>query len=546
MGTAFAKNRRINKISVGKRMDKWRALINSIMNNTNQVNRNTHQIAINMVFSVIAFVINLLISFFITPYITNQFGSDAYGFVKLANDFTNYASLASIALNSMASRFLMLAREQGKCEEAQKYFSSIHLANMVMTGVLSIVAIFCVVFLEYFLVIPAILVYEVKITFAVTFLAFLSNLFFSTYSNCYYLTNKLSIGSIRDAITNIIRIITIVALFSLLTPRISYVAFGGLLATVFSVIYNFGFTRKLLPEFRFRICDFDWKKLCQVLFAGIWNSITKLSQIFSSGLDLMVTNLFLGSADMGYLAVAKTVPNIIVTFNTTIANVFSPNMMAFYAVGDTEQLKKISKTAMKFMCMFVTIPNAILMMMGKEFYELWVPTQPAQLLCVLSVLTVVNSCVTGPLAPLYQIFTITNKVKQNSIVMICYGFLSILLTFVCLQVTDLGLYAVAGVSLVGSVIVALCYHLPFSAIYIGLPWHTFFPEIGKGVFSLIVQCCICWCIHRILPFKLSWWTWFLSAGLAAILGLIVNFFLVLKKEERNWILEKVFAKMKKR
>ena len=74
---------------------------------------NTRQLAINMIFSVIAFVLNLGISFFITPYITNQFGSEAYGFVKLANDFSSYASLFSIALNSMASRYLMLELSRG-------------------------------------------------------------------------------------------------------------------------------------------------------------------------------------------------------------------------------------------------------------------------------------------------------------------------------------------------------------------------------------------------------------------------------------------------
>ena len=35
------------------------------------------RIAINMFYSVIVFVLNLFISFFITPYITSNLGSDA-------------------------------------------------------------------------------------------------------------------------------------------------------------------------------------------------------------------------------------------------------------------------------------------------------------------------------------------------------------------------------------------------------------------------------------------------------------------------------------
>lgn len=516
------------------------------MNIQNHANLGTRQLAINMIFSVIAFILNICISFFITPYITGQFGSDAYGFAKLANDFTNYASLASIALNSMASRFLMLERERGNTREARRYFSSIFLANVVLSAILMLPSIVCVLFLDRFLTIPDLLVFEVKITFAITFTSFLTSLLFSTYSNCYYLTNQLSIGSIREAVANILRVSVTVLLFLLVTPRLSYVAFGSLAATIFSVLFNLHYSRKLIPDFQVRLSDFEWKKLKQVLSSGIWNSITKLSQIFSSGLDLMVTNLFIGSTEMGYLAVAKTVPSLIVSFNSTIANVFSPNMMALYANGDMQALKRTAKTAMKFMCLFVTIPNAILITMGKEFFTLWVPSQPAQLLCILSVLTVINSCVTGPLTPLYQIFTIINKVRQSSIVMIIYGFGSILVTLICLQTTNLGLYAVAGVSLIGSLVVAICYHLPFAAVYIELPWYTFFPEVGKGVLSLAGQCLIGWIVNIMLPLEKSWICWFSGAILAGFLGLVANFFLILNQQERTTLKGKVMTKIRKK
>ena len=105
------------------------------------------QLAINMVFSIVAFVLNLGIGFFITPYITNQFGSDTYGFITLANDFSSYASLFSIALNSMASRYLMLEMARNNIKEAQKYYSSIMLANVVLSAILAIPSVICVVFL---------------------------------------------------------------------------------------------------------------------------------------------------------------------------------------------------------------------------------------------------------------------------------------------------------------------------------------------------------------------------------------------------------------
>ena len=60
------------------------------------------QLAINMVAQMLSFVVGIAISFFVTPYIVNNVGVDAYGFVGLANSFINYAGIVIIALNSMS------------------------------------------------------------------------------------------------------------------------------------------------------------------------------------------------------------------------------------------------------------------------------------------------------------------------------------------------------------------------------------------------------------------------------------------------------------
>ena len=508
------------------------------------VSTSTKRVAVNMIFGIAAFILNLGINFFITPYITEKFGSEAYGFVKLANDFANYASILSIALNSMASRFIMLETTRGNMEEANKYYSSVTLANMILAGILVVPSGICVCFANQFLEIPKFLLVEVQITFAITFGNFLLNLVFSTFGNCYYLANRLDMGSVGNVLTNVLKSISIIVLFIAFTPRISYVAVGTLISSIIAVLYNVYFTRKLTPRMSFSIKKFEKRKILEVLSSGVWNSITRLSQIFSSGLDLLITNLFIGATEMGYLSLAKTIPNLLVGFNASVANSFGPNIMILYAKDDMEGLQKTAKQAMKFMCLLVSLPNAVLISMGVEFFELWVPGEPATLINVLSVLTIINSCITGPMQPLYQIFTITNKIRQSSIVMIVYGFVSVVVTFICLQTTSLGLYAVVIVSLVGSIIVALGYHLPHAAKYIGLPWHTFFPEIMKSIVSLAAVCMIGFGVNGLLALN-TWWMWFFGAIVTSILGLIFNFCWILNREEKRLLISIVKGKLKK-
>lgn len=504
------------------------------------------RISRNIVFSVIAFVLNMIISFFLTPHITSNLGSEAYGFVKLSTDFVSYASLVSIALNSMASRFIMLERERNNSDKASSYYSSILISNVILAMFLIVPAVIITLYLDRVLNIPEGLVIDAKLTFALAFLSFLMELAFSTFGNCYFLSNRIDASSIVSAVANIVKVLCIMAMFVAFSPNIVYLSLGGLIASSILVLFNLYYHHKLVPDIRFDKKKVKWKIILEVLSSGIWNAITRLSQIFSSGLDLLVTNVILGATNMGYLSVAKTVPNLVATFNSTVANAFSPNMMMLYAKGNMDQLKSATKTAMRFMCLFVTIPTAILITMGQEFFMLWVPEQPSQLINVLSILTIINSCVTGPMQPLYQIFTITNKIKQSSIVMIIYGFVSILITFVCLKLTNLGLYAVAGVSLVGSLIVALGYHLPFSAKYIGLPWYTFFPEIGKSILTLVVQCVPGMIINFLIPLQSSWLLWFAGAICSAIVGLVINMFLVLNAQERRTLMRMVTNKFIRR
>lgn len=507
---------------------------------------NKRRIGINLVFSLVALVLNLLISFFITPYITNSLGADAYGFVKLANDFASYASLTSITLNSMASRFIMIEREKHHNENANIFYSSITIANIILAGILLVPSVLCVAYLEKIINVPVAMMLEVKLTFAITFMNFLINLVFSTFSNCYYLTNRLDINSVCDMRANLLRTFTMLILFLLLSPRISYMAIGTFVATVYLISVHVHNHHRLTPDLVFKLKDFRWAAVWKVISSGIWNSITKLSQIFSSGLDLLVTNVLIGSVGMGYLSVAKTIPSVIATLNSTVANVFSPDMMKLYALNDLEHLKKTVQSAMRFMSVYVTVPTVILITMGSSFYELWVPGQPSMLINVLAVLTAINSVITGPMQPLYQIFTITNKVRNSSIVLMIYGFISVLITYICLKTTNLGLYAVAGVSLIGSLVVALCYHLPFSAIYIGLPWNTFFPIIGKSIITLMTGTVIAVALRIILPSSNTWLLWFSEAILISMIILISNCYLVLNKEERNTMKDTLRRKLCRR
>ena len=98
--------------------------------------RSRRVIALNMFWSLLSLCINYLMNFLITPYVTNNIGVEAYGFVALANTFISYVDILAVGLNAFAGRFIAMAYYQKKLEKANRYFSSTILADLILACVL--------------------------------------------------------------------------------------------------------------------------------------------------------------------------------------------------------------------------------------------------------------------------------------------------------------------------------------------------------------------------------------------------------------------------
>lgn len=495
-------------------------------------NKANRQLAVNLIAQIAAFLVSFGISFFVTPYVTGKLGEEAYGFISLADNFVNYASLVTIALNSMASRFITIKIYENKTEEANVYYNSVLIGNAILTVVMGALAVICVFNIDKWINIPSGLVSDVKLTFAVVFLNFMVGIMTSVFSIAFFSTNRLDISSKRSIEANIIRLGIVIAGYVFLEPRIVYVAAASIAASIFILITDIYYSRKLLPEIRVNIRMFDIGRIIELVTAGIWNVVIKLSQILTNGLDLLISNIFISSTAMGILAIAQTVPNVMANLIGNIANVFSPEMTIYYAKNDKDMLIKSISRGMRMMTVFTIIPDALLIAFGVQFFRLWMPGRDAEQLCILAVLCVINTVISGPIQPLYQVFTITNKVKQNAFAMIIYGIISVAVTFVALETTNLGIYAIAGVSALGSILVNCIFTIPFSAKYLELKWNIFFKDVIKSVFLTIVLVLLNFAVSSRIICD-SWIKLIFTGGICAVIDFVINIYVLLEQQERK-------------
>ena len=152
------------------------------------------------------------------------------------------------------------------------------------------------------------------------------------------------------------------------------------------------------------------------------------------------------------LSIAQQIPTYISTLTNTLINLFSPNLTMYYAKDDTEAVVKELKLSMKFSSFFVNIIFCVLVVFGKYFVQLWVPNQDVNLIYSLLVVIMMSLMVSGVTTSLNNVFLITNRLKVNSIFWLIISFTNVLLVFIYLNTTSLGIYAVAGVSKVTGIL----------------------------------------------------------------------------------------------
>lgn len=492
------------------------------------------QIGINLIAQIIAFAINLGISFFLTPFIVEKIGVEANGFVSLANSFIEYAQLVTVAINSMAGRFITIKLHQDKQEDANKYFSSVFVANLIMSVILTIVSVFVIIFINNLVNISDNILDDVRILWGFIFANFILSLFTSVFNVSTFVTDRLDLNAFCNVKGYLIRIAVLLFCYLVLDIHVWYIGLALFLMGLYNLLKNIYYSKKLTPELKINKKYFDIKVIWELIKSGIWNTISKLSSILSSGLDLLITNIFINGTAMGILSLSKTIPTIILSLFGTIAAIFAPSLTINYAKQEDELIKKQLKNSIKLLGILSSIPLAILIGFGKEFYGLWAPSQNSSLLYLLTMINCANLIFCLPLEPLYNVFTATNKIKNSSLALIAFSSVSLLTTFVLLKLIPgdmtVKMCIILGTSSFFNIVRVLTFLPMYGAKCLNFKLTTFYGPILKSTISVIILSIIAIIIKNLFTVN-SWLALIIACVVIGILGLIINTLIILDKED---------------
>lgn len=502
----------------------------------------------NLFWKIFSIGIQFIVTLLITRIIVSKIGNDGNGFYQLSNDFVNYAMVASIALNSMAARYIIVSFYKNNIRKTNKYYNSVLYSDIFLSVVIFFISLILCVYLEKVISIPQELLNDVKLLFLTMFLNFVITVAASVYGVATVVKNRVDLDSKRNAEGNIIKLVVFAVLTYYFEPKIWYIGMATIVANFYVVFRNIKYTRILLPDIvLFKKDFFDRKIIKELVSSGSWNSITKIGSIFLGGMDLLLANQFIDSFAMGVLSISKLIPKYIFSSITSVASVFNPSILIEYAKEDVNSLVKVINKSIRLMSFFSVIVEVIVLVLARDIFVIWLPGQNYDLLYRLSIIAIIGYIALMPLEVLWAVFTAKNKVKISSIYLIIESILVIsivLIGMICIDDIEIKLYLIAGTSSVFELIRAFIFLPVVSAKMLNINKLTFYTPLLQNIVALCISVTLGLLLKKTTNITGLGGLFFYCATLVAF-STVVCYLVLCSKEDRKEILNLLIRKMRK-
>lgn len=378
---------------------------------------------INVVSSLLAFGINIVINIFLSPIVINDLGTEAYGYAQLANNVAYYFTLIGLAVNSVGIRFVTIAWHKGGAQEANEYFCSIFLFDSILAWLIFISGCIVSIRIDYFFHVSAEYVVDAQAAFILAFVSSALSTVLPVLNSGIYISDEINVLYFATILSQIVKLVLSVFLFSI-GVRIYYISLAGLAGNLILGIFIFLYNKLKVPELKFHFFSAKKVKLMKVVKSGIWIFWDNVSTVLLSGLNLVYANLLMDASMMGLLSVATAISSQFLSLIQYLVQSFVPSMLAAYSSQDSRDFYFSVQRTQKICAFLIMIPVAGVIVFGKAFFALWLPERTSaeiEIIQRLSIISALPYIILAVTQVFRQIIITYNRVKMPTIMAVGIG-----------------------------------------------------------------------------------------------------------------------------
>ncbi|MBP3953150.1 MATE family efflux transporter [Bacillus suaedae] len=496
----------------------------------------------NLGASILTFLLTVFITFWMTPLIITNLGTEAYGFIPLTQQVISILSVLTFALSSVIARFLAISISKGNNRKAEEYFNTYLVSTLFGAIIIIVIIVILITKINKLIDVPEYLLTDVKLA-----IFFGGTLVIITFINSLFLAgpfavNKLYITKGIEAINAVTKGAAILLLLTVLSPKIWYINLAAMIAGVISLLLSIFFFKKLIPVIAINFKRFNLNILKELLSSGIWNSIGQIGVILFLSVEIILANIIFGASKAGVYGAMLQLPLLLRTVANITSSVFAPVIIKNYASKNMEALINYCNKSVKLNGLLIALPASLICGFAGSILNIWLGPEfvAHKWLLILSCAYLIITL--SPL-PLNHIFTAVNKLMFPGLATIMLGVINLILAISLSVYTNLGLYGIVlagAISLIAKNVIfipiysSLVTNQPLRKYFVGL----LYPIIGASfviILSIIIQ----------FYFQVNnFWDLMLAGTIITIGYILFSFFLLFNKEEKSYLLNiyKLFKK----
>ncbi|MGH2570703.1 MAG: lipopolysaccharide biosynthesis protein [bacterium] len=479
----------------------------------------------NLVANQVGFVLPVLVTFFLSPYVVRTLGDTWYGLWSLIVSLTGHYSMLTLGVQSATTRYLAWAAGQGDATQTNRYVNAALWMLLPAAALCLLLGGVITGLLDSAFNVPAehlrvaqFACLLVAVTSAVNFASATFSCILTAHQRFDTLNLvRTSAFVLRSALTFVLLLggfgIVALAVLGLVVMAATGAAFW-VLARV--QVPGWSLSRRWVERESFRT----------LVAYGVKSFVGIAAQTLTYHFALLIIGVFMRPADITVYALASGLLYYVVQFVNAIVHVVDPYATQRYAREGVEGVRDLFLDGSAFMYVVGGSLVAGAVVFARPFFALWIDPEHAHCGTILVLLIVPQFFNTGSRFG-HSILVAMAKIGKFNAMTLAGAIASVVLGIVLVR--PWGTTGVAVGALVPMVVVDAVWFVPFIAGLLGEPaWRVWRRSIAKGLLVFGVGLAVGEAVARSVP-PATWGGLALGAGLTAA-ACIVTGILVLPAE----------------
>ena len=473
----------------------------------------------NLAFNWISHAANMVVLFFLSPFVIHTLGNIEYGIWSLLSVLTGYMGIFDLGVRVSTGRHIALylgLKDHEKVNQTLKTGLGIFtlVGILIMAGGIGLGWIFPRIFLS----VPESYHLLVKILILIMAANIWSSALSAVFSSVLTSHDRFDIARGVDFTVLTARTIgTILALKQ--GYGVTGLAIVVLMSNMISLLSNWHLAHRIYPSLRAWPLALSRERVRELLNYGIAASISAICVKIIGQTDLVIVGALISIEAVTVYSVGAMLVFYSSTLIRLIGNTFFPSVQRAAARHEMDSVKWLFLRQVRLALMF-GIPMFVgFMVFPKPFIRLWMLgpefSEPSveKAALVMSILAATKLFFLFTLGS-GEILAAIGHVRFNAIIGITEAFVNLSLSLFFVMLLHWGLMGVALGSLVSHILVRTFIHPWYACQKVGLSWKKFLTKIGvPGTMSAVLFGSWCLLIQRMIP-GYSWPLFFLQVAVA--------------------------------